>query len=89
MENKRFLLSVAGIFVATVAAGWIHGWGTLRYESWTAFAENVPCDKVEAVGRDVKVTGTLIVNRKPYEQDKITDDGLIKIIDGRCHLKGG
>jgi hypothetical protein len=26
---------------------------------------------------------------QPYEQDKITDDGLIKIIDGRCHLKGG
>jgi hypothetical protein len=89
MENKRFVLSVAGIFVATVAAGWIHGWGTLRYESWTAFAENVPCDMVETVGRDVNVTGTLIVDREPYEQDIISDEKLIKIIDDRCHLKDG
>jgi hypothetical protein len=57
------------------------------YANWTQAAENVPCDKVEKVGHEVKVIGPLIVDGKSYEQHVIKDENLIKIVDERCHLR--
>jgi hypothetical protein len=86
-ENQRFLLCAAGIVLMALVAEHIHGMGALRYPTWTAFAENVPCDKVERVNRDVQVTGPLEVDRKNYGwHHPIADQNLVKVIDERCHL---
>jgi hypothetical protein len=89
MENKRFLLCTAGIFLITVAAGWIHGGGEPRYANWTAVAEKVDCRMVARFGRDVNVAGPLVVDDKTFFEHIITDETTIKLIDDRCHLKGG
>ena len=86
-ENRRFLIGVAAIFLATVAAGYIHDRDTLRYANWTAFAENVPCDKVEKVDRDVQVTPPLKVSYENFEPNyTVTDEQLVKLVEERCHL---
>ena len=88
MENKRFLLSAAAIFVITVAAGWIHGLPN-RYASWEQVAAEAPCGTFEKDGHDVKVKGPLVVDgRGTGENPIIADEKTIKIIDDRCHLKG-
>lgn len=88
MENKRFLLGVLGIFVITVAAGWIHGLPN-RYASWKQVASEAPCSTFEKDGHDVKVKGPLVVDgRGTAEHPIIADEETIKIIDDRCHLKG-
>jgi hypothetical protein len=89
MENKRFLLCTAGIFLITVAAGWIHGDDTPQYANWTDAAEKVKCGMVARFGRDVNVAGPLVVDDKTYFEHIITDEKMIKLIDDRCHLKGG
>jgi hypothetical protein len=88
MENKRFLLCTAGIFLITVAAAWVHGDDTQQYANWTAVAEKVNCRMVGRFGRDVNVAGPLVVDDKTYFEYIITDEKMIKIIDDRCHLKG-
>ena len=89
MENKRFLLCTAGIFLITVAAAWIHGDDTQQYANWTDAAEKVKCRMVGRFGRDVNVAGPLVVDNKTYFEHIITDEKMIKLIDDRCHLKGG
>lgn len=87
MENKRFLLCTAGIFVMTVAASWIHGDDARPYANWTAVAEKVDCRMVARYGRDVNVAGPLVVDNKTIFEHIITDEKMIKLIDDRCHLK--
>lgn len=89
MENKRFLLCIAGIFAVTVAAAWVHGDDTKKYANWSDAAENLDCRMVARFGRDVNVGGPLIVDDKTYFEHIITDQKMIKLIDDRCHLKGG
>jgi|HubBroStandDraft_6_1064221.scaffolds.fasta_scaffold477536_1 hypothetical protein len=89
MENKRFLLCTAGIFLITVAAGWIHGDDRPQYADWTAVAEKVDCRMVAMFGRDVNVAGPLVVDDKTYFEHIITDEKMINLIHDRCHLKGG
>jgi hypothetical protein len=89
MENKRFVLCVAGIFVMTVAAGWIHGLPN-RYVSWKQVTAEAPCSTFERDGHDLKVKHQLVVDgRGIAEDDVITDEKLVKEIDDRCHLKDG
>ncbi len=89
LENKRFLLSVAGIFLMTVAAGWIHGLPN-RYTSWGQVAAEAPCDTFERAGHDLKVKYQLVIDgRGTGEHSVIADEKLITIIDDRCHLKDG
>jgi hypothetical protein len=88
MENKRFLLSAAAIFVITVAAGWIHGLPN-RYVSWKQVAAEAPCSTFEKDGHDVKVKDRLVIDgRGTVEHSIIADEETVKIIDDRCHLKG-
>jgi hypothetical protein len=89
MENKRFLLCTAGIFLVTVTAAWIRGDDRQQYANWTDAAENVKCRMVARFGRDVNVAGPLVVDNKTYFEHIITDEKTIKLIDDRCHLKGG
>jgi hypothetical protein len=89
MENKRFLLCLAGIFAITVGAAWVHGDDTKKYANWTDAAERVDCRMVARFGRDVNVGGPLVVDDKTYFEHIITDQKMIKLIDDRCHLKGG
>jgi hypothetical protein len=89
MENKRFLLCIAGIFLITLTAAWIHGDDRQQYANWTDAAENVKCRMVARFGRDVNVAGPLVVDNKTYFEHIITDEKMIKLIDDRCHLKGG
>jgi hypothetical protein len=51
MENKRFLLCTAGIFLVTVGAAWIHGDDTKKYVNWTGAAERMDCRMVAMFGR--------------------------------------
>lgn len=89
MENKRFLFSVAGIFVVTVAAGWIHGLPN-RYTSWEQVAGEAPCTTFERAGHDLKVKYQLVIDgRGTGEHSVIADERLITIIDDRCQMKDG
>jgi hypothetical protein len=44
---------------------------------------------VARFGRDVNVAGPLVVDDKTFFEHIITDETTIKLIDDRCHLKGG
>lgn len=89
MGNKRFLFSVAGIVVLTVAAGWIHGLPN-RYTSWSQVAAEAPCTAFERAGHDLKVKYQLVIDgRGTGEHSTIADEKLIAIIDGRCRLGDG
>jgi hypothetical protein len=87
MKAKQRVL--CGCFIAAaISAGWIHGGSPVpQYANWKQVAEELPCDKFEKDGHDVKVAGPLIVDDKTYEQHTFTDEQLIKTIDERCHLK--
>jgi hypothetical protein len=89
MENKRFLLCVAGICLLTVGAAWVHGDDTKKYVNWADAAERMDCRMVARYGQDVNVGGPLVVDDKTYFEHIITDEKMIQIIDDRCHLKRG
>lgn len=89
MENKRFLICVAGIFLITVASAWVHGEHAVQYESWTTVAEKVNCKMVGRYDRDVNIGGPLVVDNKTYFEHIIANEKLIRLLDVRCHLKGG
>lgn len=63
MEDERFFLGAAGIFLMTVAAWWIHGPST-RNTSWTEVAAEAPCDTFQRAGRDLKVKHQLVIDGK-------------------------
>jgi hypothetical protein len=84
MENKRFVLSVAGIFLITVAAGWIHGLPN-RYESSKQVAAEAPCRTFERHGHDLRLKDRLVIDGTGTgERFVITDKNLVKEIDDRC-----
>jgi hypothetical protein len=88
MENKRFLLSVAGIFLLTVAAGWIHGLPN-RYANWKQVAAEAPCSAFEKDGNGVKVIDQLVVDGRgtgSVEHTVITGEDLVKEIEDRCFM---
>jgi hypothetical protein len=87
-ENKRFVMCAAGIFAMTVLSSYIYGrTAILRYESWTAFAENVPCGRLEQVDQNIQVTRPLVINSENFGWHyPVPDKNLVKVIDERCHL---
>ena len=87
MENKRFVLSVAGIFLMTIAAGWIHGLPN-RYASWEQVAAEAPCRAFERHGHDLRLKDRLVIDgRGTGEYLVITDENLVKEIGDRCSFK--
>ena len=87
MENKRFVLCVAAIFLMTVAAGWIHGLPN-RYASWEQVAAEAPCSTFERHGRDLRLKDRLVIDgRGTGERFVITDENLANEIGDRCSFK--
>lgn len=87
MENKRFVFSVAAIFLMTVAAGWIHGLPN-RYGSWEQVAAEAPCSAFERHGHDLRLKDRLVIDgRGTGEYLVITDKNLVKEIGDRCSFK--
>jgi hypothetical protein len=86
MAVNRFASIPLAVLAAAASAGWIHGASTPSYPNWKAVSESHPCEKVEKIGRDVRIVGPLVVDGRPYQQHTIKDEKLIKILDERCSL---
>ena len=78
------------LIAAAISAGWTHGSAPVpNYANWKQVAEDIPCNKVEKDGGDVRVIGPFVVDGKTFEQHVIKDEKLVKEIDRRCSLKRG
>ena len=61
---------------------------TFEGGTWHEVLEQVACQYVTKVGKDLKIAARLIVDGKTFENPTITEESRVKEVERRCFPKG-
>lgn len=89
MRTNRLVLFVGCLFMVVTLGGWIHGTPTPTFEgkTWKEALAKVPCSDAAKDGKDVKITGVLIVDGKSTADPVLTKEDEIEPFDKKCFSK--
>jgi hypothetical protein len=87
MTANRLAVFAGGLLMAVIFGGWIHGSASFEGATWKAALEKVPCPNVMKDGKDLKISGTVIVDGERFSNPTITKEDLIEPVDKRCFPK--
>lgn len=86
MPTHRLTLFSGGLLIALVSGGFTHGVAVPTFEGgdWREALAKVPCTNVAKAGKDLKITGIVVVDGKRFPNPTITKEDLIEPVDKRC-----
>jgi hypothetical protein len=90
MLTNRLKVFVGGLLMALILGGWIHGSAVATFEgkTWKEALATVPCQNVTKDGKDLKISGTVIVDGNQFPSPTITKDDLMDPLEKRCFPRG-
>ena len=88
MRTNRLALFGSCLLMTVVLGGWIHGSATLTVKgaTWKEALAQVPCQDVTKDGKDLKISGViLVVDGQPQPNPLIiTKEDQIEMLDKKC-----
>jgi hypothetical protein len=86
--SNRLVVSTSALLIAASLGGFTHGIAAFEGKTWNEALAKVPCKDVAKDDKDLKITGTVVVDGKSFQNPTITEEDRIKLLEKRCFPKG-
>jgi hypothetical protein len=89
MPTNRLAIFGGGLLIAAILGGFTHGIAPVTYEgaTWNEALAKVPCKDVAKDGKNLKITGIIVVDGKQFPNPTISKEDQVEPLDKRCFPK--